>query len=179
MFIITATDIGTVTPIDGFKCCDWRFQVNVLEGGCLRQYPPTAAPTATCGGPQACKQVGEPHRKFWGTCSSLGQNFSNVCQKMEGNYGKPYPRISSLFGQGPGEGATHYGSGVSVTILFSEPVNLWARNNNDAQVAFCNDSIGTCLFRQSERIFFSNNCTSFNGTWISGNGSTKNNCQFM
>ena len=180
VFSITVTQIGGVGPIDGRICCNETFTVHVSAAGNLRQFPPTSDVTSTCGGPQVCNQIGTPSSKFWGTCTFLKQNLSGICQKLQGNYGKPYPRIISLFGQGPNDGRSDYRSGVNISITFNQPVNLGACNSIDALEVICNLTLGTCSLPDLGTTGLSkSNCTNLHGIWLPGNGFLKPNCQLI
>ena len=105
------------------KCpyCEGNFEVKILASGNLRHFPPTSDPASTCGGPNACPEVGSPTSQFWGPpratgCTAAGLDLSARCEKLIGDYGTPFPRFESLIGRGPPNAVSKYVVGSTITI---------------------------------------------------------------
>jgi hypothetical protein len=125
------------TALDGDKCCELNFEVKILRSANLRHFPPTSDPADTCGGPNACPEIGFPTSQFWGGtpggpgCTEPGRDLSLFCEKLIGDYGTPFPNVESFIGRPPMTAISEYGVGATMTITFSEYSNMGACRDFD------------------------------------------------
>ena len=183
-----------ITQLDG-ACpyCEGKFEVKILASGNLRHFPPTSDSASTCGGPNACPEVGSPTSLFWGPprglgCTAAGLDLSTYCEKLVGDYGTPFPKFESLIGRGPSNAISKYVAGSTIKITFTEYANLGACQALDiAQLVApyppCSVEIGTCSITiswvpQDDSALLKLACTTESGSWVSKRVTgTFDNCQ--
>ena len=168
------------TGLDGPKCCKDEFEIQILRSGNMRHWPPTSSPASTCGGPNACPQVGFPTSFFWDEpgCDSLGFDLSTYCEKLIGDYGTPFPRFQHVMGKGPADTPfanqlSKYVSGSTITLTFTEYTNMGGciQQDLDELRVPCYVTVGTCsvtLFwiAADDVNMLKSTCASESGTWV-------------
>ena len=184
-----------VTALDGVRCCEKNFQLKILRTANLRHFPPTSDAADTCGGPNACPEVGFPVSEFWGPpggpgCSELGTDLSLYCEKLIGDYGTPFPNVAAFVGAPPTNAVSRYVEGSTISITFSEYSNMGAcRDFDQAELILpyppCLGSIGTCSLMlpwvvadDSDNLELA--CSTEGGTFVAKDSSESfHNCQLI